>query len=261
MNIVGYRQVRALAGLSVLELYRRKDLIVVFLLCAIILLPLMLFSPFGVSGASRYVDELALLLVWVFSLVIGLGVSARLFPPEFENRTIYPMLSKPVGRGTLLAGKYMGALAASVSALVVFYLAYALLIGMRQGVWFPGILLQAFVLHVGFLVVVTALGLAGSLVMTPSANLTLCALTLLGMLFYGQRLPELAASQQPFGRCMLLALYAVGPHVEFFDLRQRVVHEWPAIGWDVCLAVMVYAVGYAAVCLMLAALAFRKKKF
>ena len=38
-------QIKALARLSVLELYRRKDLIVVFVLCAVILLPLMVFTP------------------------------------------------------------------------------------------------------------------------------------------------------------------------------------------------------------------------
>lgn len=254
-------QIKALMRLSVLELYRRKDMIVVFVLGAVILLPLALFNPFGISGASRYMNEVALLLVWLFSLVIGLGVSARLFPPEFESRTIYPMLAKPVARGTILTGKYLGALAAAVSALAVFYLAYGILVGVRQGVWFPVIFVQAFVLHIGFLMVVTALGLAGSLMMTPSANLTLSALVVVGMLFYGQRLPSLAASQPPFGRGVLTLLDWIGPHVEFFDLRQRVVHEWPAIGWNVCLAALVYAVGYASVCLALATVAFREKRF
>lgn len=254
-------QIQALARLSVLELFRRKDLIVVFVLSAVILLPLTFLTPFGVAGASRYVNELALLLVWLFSLVIGLGVSSRLFPPEFESRTIYPMLSKPVSRGTILVGKYLGALAASVAALAVFYLAYAVLEGVRQGLWFPVILVQAFVLHVGFMAVVTALGLAGSLLMTPSANLTMCGLTVVGMLFFGQRLPVLAAAQTQPGKAVLVLLHWLGPHVEFFDLRQRVVHEWPAIGWGVCAAALVYAAGYAAVCLAVASVAFRKKRF
>ena len=254
-------QLKALAGLSVLELYRRKDLIVVFVLSAVILLPLSFFSPFGISGASRYVNELALLLVWLFSVVIGLGVSVRLFPPEFESRTIYPMLAKPVARGTILTGKYLGALAASVSALAVFYLAYGVLVGVRQGVWFPVILLQAFVLHVGFLVIVTALGLTGSLFLTPSANLSLCGLLIVGMLFFGERLPALAAAQPVPGKWVLTLIHWIGPHMEFFDLRQRVVHAWPSIGWGVCALVCAYAVAYASVCLALASRVFRNKRF
>jgi ABC-type transport system involved in multi-copper enzyme maturation permease subunit len=230
-------------------------------LSAVILLPLTLFTPFGISGASRYVNEMALLLVWIFSLVIGLGVSARLFPPEFESRTIYPMLSKPVGRGTILFGKYLGALAASLSALTVFYLAYGLLAGVRQGVWFPLVLVQAFVLHVGFMTVVVALGLAGSLVLTASANLSMCGLLLVGMMFFGQRLPALAASQSLPGKAVLTLIHWIGPHVEFFDLRQRVVHEWTPISWGVCLVVLAYGAVYAAVCLALAAAALRNKRF
>ncbi|MEI7898911.1 MAG: ABC transporter permease [bacterium] len=254
-------QLKALAGLSVLELYRRKDLIVVFVLSAVILLPLMFFTPFGVSGASRYVNELALLLVWLFAVVIGLGVSVRLFPSEFESRTIYPLLAKPVGRSTILAGKYLGALAASVSALAVFYLSYGVLVGVRQGVWFPMILLQAFVLHVGFLVVVTALGLTGSLFLTSSANLTVNVLLTVGMLFFGQRLPALAAAQPWPGKGVLSLIHWIGPHLEFFDLRQRVVHDWPPIGWGVCAMVSVYAVCYASACLALATCVFRRKRF
>ncbi|HRR34001.1 MAG TPA: ABC transporter permease [Kiritimatiellia bacterium] len=253
-------QLSALAKLSVLELYRRKDLVVVFLLAMVILLPLSFLSPFGVSGASRYVSELALLLIWLFSIMIGLGVSARLFPPEFESRTIYPLLAKPVGRGTVLLGKYLGALAASVSALVVFYLAYALLVGVRQGEWFAPILFQAVLLHVGFLMILTALTLLGSLVMTPSAALTLCALTVIGMLAFGQRLPSLADAQTGPGRWILCAMHWLAPHAEFFDLRQRVVHAWPCVEGSVCLAVLLYAVCYAGLCLALAGWAFRRKR-
>ncbi len=254
------RQLGALACLSVRELYRRKDMIVVFVLASVILLPLTFFTPFGVTGAGRYMNELALLLVWLFSIVIGLGVSARLFPPEFESRTIYPMLAKPVGRGTVLLGKYGGALAASLLALAVFYLAYGLLIGVRQGAWFPLILLQAFVLHAGFLVIVTALGVLGSLLLTPSANLTLCGLLTVGMLAFGQRLPALAAAQTVPGKWILYGIHWIGPHLEFFDLRQRLVHEWPSVGWGVCAAVSAYALCYAAVCLAFAGLIFRKKR-
>ncbi|MDD3544512.1 MAG: ABC transporter permease [Kiritimatiellae bacterium] len=255
------RQILALLRLSALDLYRRKDLAVVFVLGGVILTPLFFFTPFGVSSASRYTNELAMLLVWLFSAVIGLGVSSRLFPPEFESRTIYPLLSKPISRGTVLVGKYLGALAASLSALAVFYAAYGVLAGVRQGVWFPPVLWQALLLHTGFMVVVTALGLLGSLVLTASANFTLCALVTAGMLVFGQRLPSMAAGQPAPGRWALYAIHWIAPHLEFFDLRQRLVHEWPPVGWGVCGAVWLYALCYAAACLALAAVIFRRKKF
>lgn len=254
------RQLGALAALAVLELYRRKDLVVVCLLSLFILGPLAFFAPFGVQGASRYMNELAMLLIWFFSTVIALSVSARLFPPEFENRTIFPLLAKPVGRGTLLLGKSLGACAASCSALAIFYLVYALATGLRQGIWFPEVFIQGFVLHVGFVVIVTALGLLGSLVLTPAANFTLCGMLIAGMLFYGQRLPALIATQPAPANAILTVIHWIGPHLEFFDLRHRVIHEWEAVGWGVCLVALAYAIGYAALCLLLAGRIFRRRK-
>jgi len=157
-------------------------------------------------------------------------------------------------------GKYLGALAASLSALAVFYLAYAVLIGVRQGAWFPPVLLQAFFLHVGLLGVVSALGVLGSLLLTPSANLTFCALTVAGMLLFGQRLPVFAATQPLPGKCVLGLIHWLGPHLELFDLRQRVVHAWPPISWGVCAVVLAYGAAYAAACLALAACVFKRKR-
>ena len=107
------RQLKSLVWLSFVELWRRNDIFALLILALALLVPLSMASPFGAAGASRYLDEVALLLIWGFSLFIALGTGARLFPPEFESRTIYPLLSKPISRGALLVGKYLGAVAAS----------------------------------------------------------------------------------------------------------------------------------------------------
>jgi len=253
-------QINALIRTSLLELYRRKDLVVVFILGAVLLLPLSFATPFGFTGANIYFNEMALLLIWLFSIVITTGVAARLFPYEFEKRTIYPLLAKPVSRGVLILGRYLGALTASASALIIFYAAYILLCGVRQGIWFSETLLQAFVLHLGLLAVITALGMAGSLLLTVSANVTIVLLLVFAMLVFGTRLPELAAGQSVFGKITLYAAYALAPHTEFFDLRQRLVHEWPAVSWGVCTIVMAYAAVYSTACLFVADLLLRRKK-
>ncbi len=254
------RQFCALITLSLLDLYRRKDLVVLLMLSLVLLVPLAMMQPFGTSGASRYMNEIAMLLIWIFSLVISLGVSSRLFPPEFESRTIYPMLAKPVGRGVLLFGKYLGALVAAVSALALFYLLYALLSGVREGVWFSPIMIQAFVLHIGLVVVLCAMGLLGSLVMTASANMTICSVIVVSMLIYGRKLPDLIASTSVPMNGVVALFHAIGPHVEFFDMRQRMVHSWGMVPWSVCGLVLLYALCYAGVCLLLAAIALKRKK-
>lgn len=254
------RQIIALIKLSFLDLYRRKDLFVLLVLGFVLAVPLAMLRPFGQTGATRYMNEIAMLLIWVFSFVIALGTSARLFPPEFESRTIYPLLAKPVSRGTTLMGKYFGALLTAISALAIFYLLYAILNGIGGYGWFPPILRQAFVLHCGFVAVVAALGLLGSLLVTPSANIALTTIIVTTMFLFGRRLPDYIATQGSPGKWIIAVVHAIGPHVEFFDLRQRLVHSWNMISWPVCGLALIYAACYSAACLWLAWLALRRKQ-
>ena len=257
---VFFRQMKALVRLSLLELWRRNDVFGLLVLALALMAPLSLASPFGASGASRYLDEVALLLIWGFSLFIALGTGARLFPPEFESRTIYPLLVRPVSRGRLLLGKYLGAVAASWSALALFYALFAASVRLRGGDVPSACLLQAFALHLGFVALAVALSLLGSLVTSAAANLTLNGVLVVSMFFFGRRLPDLAANAAAPGSWVAYAAYAVAPHVEFFDLRQRVIHGWGAVDAAVFATVMLYALVYVAALLALAAAALHRKR-
>lgn len=253
-------QIRALISVSLRELYRRKDIVVVLILGAVMLLPAAFAAPFGLDGASTYFNEISLGMVWLFSIFIALGVSSRLFPHEFEKRTIYPLLARPASRGVIIIGRYLGALSASLSAFCLFFAAYVLICGVRQGIWFSTVLLQAFILQAAMLAVITAIGMSGSLLLTTSANITLATLVIFGMLFFGARLPELAAAERGLGKVLLYGAYALAPHIEFFDMRQRVIHDWPAVSWIVCAAVIAYAALYSVAALLIANLLLKCRK-
>jgi ABC-type transport system involved in multi-copper enzyme maturation permease subunit len=254
-----FRQFKALVKLSFLELWRRNDIFALVLLGLALMVPLSMASPFGADGASRYLDEAALLLVWGFSLFIALGSGQRLLAPEFEARTIYPLLAKPISRGRLLFGKYLGALAASWSALAFFYALFVGSVLLRGGA-FAAELPQALALHFAFIALAVAVSLLGSLLMSASANCALSSIVLVGMFFFGRRLPEYADGLNPALAWLVKAVYAIAPHAEFFDMRQRLVHGWGAVGWPVFAAVLCYALVYIAVLLGLASLALRRRR-
>ena len=255
-----FRQLKALVKLSFVELWRRNDVFGLLILALALMVPLSMAAPFGATGASRFLDEMALLLIWGFSLFIALGTGSRLFPPEFESRTIYPLLAKPISRGRLLFGKYLGAVAASWSAVLLFY---ALFVGsnLLRGGALSAELFQAVALHLAFVAVAVALALLGSLVVSPSANLTLTGGALTAMFFFGRRLPEYAETVEGPLAAVVKVVYALGPHAEFFDMRQRLIHsEWGAVEGGVLAAVLAYALWYAFVCLVLAAVALKRKR-
>ena len=223
------RRIGALVKLSLLELWRRNDMFALLVLALVLLVPLSLARPFGASGATRYFDEAALLLVWGYSLFISLGIGGRLFTSEFANRTVYPLLAKPVSRGELLVGKYLGAVAASWSALAFFYVLWAVSSLLRGGECLTVCFFQAFFLHALFMALAVAAAVAGSFLLSPSASTTLLAILFPAMFFFGRRLPEYAENVSGVLKGLVYAVYWVAPHAEFFDMRQRLVHGWGGV--------------------------------
>ena len=254
------RRIGALVRLSLLELWRRNDMFALLILALVLLVPLSLARPFGASGAVRYFDEAALLLIWAYSLFIALGIGGRLFTSEFANRTIYPLLAKPISRGELLLGKYLGAVVASLSALAFFYALWIASAVLRGGEWFSACLVQAFVLHAMFVAFVVAIALFFSFVATASAGTTILAILIPAMFFFGRRLPEYAENVSGALGPLVRIFYWIAPHVEFFDMRQRLVHGWGGVEIGVFLAALGYGLSYAAVALWLAHIVFKRKK-
>jgi ABC-type transport system involved in multi-copper enzyme maturation permease subunit len=253
-------QLKALIQLSLFDLYRRKDLVVVAILMVVVLVPMAFATPFGVKGASRYLNEIALLLVWIFMLVISMTRTARIIPTEVESHTIYPLLSKPTSRTLILFGRYAGVLLASLTVLFLFYLLYAA-INLLKSADFPWeAWLQALLLHTGFIVLATSLTLLGSLFMHTDANVSIVGIIVVGMLLYGQHIPTLITEQTTGLRFLLKVIYWIAPHCEFFDLRTRLIHHWPPIPWLICFAACAYALVYSALCFGIAAWVFNRKK-
>src|SRR2546430_9691014 len=98
----------AVASVVIKELYRRKDFYVLFVLTAVITLLMGALNFFNDDKTVRYLKEICLLLIWISALAIAVGTSARQIPAERENRTIFPLLAKPITRGQLFAGKFLG---------------------------------------------------------------------------------------------------------------------------------------------------------
>ena len=121
-------------------------------------------------------------------------------------------------------------------------------------------LLQGVLLHMAFVAVAVAMALAGSLILTPSANLTLNGMALTAMFLFGRRLPDYAGEVAAPLSWIVKAAYAVGPHAEFFDMRQRIIHGWGTVDGIVAVAVVAYAVAYAGAALCVAWFVLGRKR-
>jgi Cu-processing system permease protein len=244
-----------------LNLLRRKDVYVLFILLGVLLVTLVSVNVFGLGRVAGYVKDIGLLTTWVFAWVLAVTVTARELPQEEARRTIFPLLAKPVTRAELIVGKWLGAWSAVSAATLAFYLLLALVALLMGGPFHPATLAQGFLLHAAALAVVCALALWFSARLNPDAAITLTFVLTGAAFLVVPRVPALLVRQAGTGGDALLLLYHVLPHFEVFDLRQRMVFDLGPLPPATFATVLLYGASLAALFLLLAWLAYRHKRF
>jgi len=85
-----------------------------------------------VVGDTKLLFDIGLATVFVLGAILAGFIATAVMSREIENKTVLTIVSKPVGRPTLIVGKYLGVAGAvliSVAIMLVF-----LLMGIRHGV-------------------------------------------------------------------------------------------------------------------------------
>lgn len=250
----------ALAGVVIREMYRRKDFYVLLILTVMITLVMGTFNFFNDDKIVRYLKELCLLLIWVSSLIMAITVAARQIPMERESRTIFPLLAKPISRGEVIFGKFLGCWFACGMGLLVFYFFFTVLSGLREQAWPLMHYFQAIWLHWMMLGIVVAMAILGSLVFAaPSSNATICFIVTFGILVVGRHLNKVALQLTEPTSTILYTIYYNIPHLEIYDVRDLIIHNRPLVPWGAWLLATPYAAVYIAIFLVVAWWVFKRK--
>ena len=253
------KTVWALACVVIKELYRRKDFYVLFVLSALITIAAGSVNFFNDSSIVRYLKDVCLLLIWMSTLIIAVVTTARQIPAERENRTIFPLLAKPVSRGQLIMGKFLGCWLATGLALLVFYVFVMVVTGAREHQLQLISYCKAVILQWMMLGIVVALTLLGSVIFSAvSATATISLVVVIGILFIGEHLVKIAIRQSEPVSTILYAAYFCIPHLELFDVRQQLVNDQAMPSILDCGLAGLYAAAYIGVILVLAWLRFRR---
>ena len=251
----------ALAQVVLMEMYRRKDFYVLFVLTGLLTLAAGSATFFDDEKITGYMKELCLLLIWVSSLVVAITTAARQIPAERESRTLFPLLAKPVSRGQVILGKFLGCWLVAAIVVVVFYLFFGAVVAAREHSWPVLQYVQAAWLHWMLLGVVIAMTLLGSIVLSaPSVNVTITFIVVTGILTMAGHLHKLALRMVEPGQMLLTLIYFALPHLEwYFNYRDLLLYSQPLVPWWVIGGATVYAGAFAAFFLYAAWLAFRRK--
>jgi hypothetical protein len=143
---------------------------------------------------------------------------------------------------------------------VVFYVFFEVVTASREHQWFLLNYVQALWMHWMFLGVVVSMVLLGSIVFAaPSSNASICIVLVLGILLVGRYLGQIALQYPEPKRSIIYAIYFIIPHLEWFDLREMVIHERRLVSWAACGWASLYAAAYTAFFLLATWILFRRK--
>ena len=255
-------KIRALVALArgvILESIRRKDLWVVAILGFLIILCAGTLGFFGVKGLETFVKDLAVTVLGVFGSVIAVLTSCRVLPDEVKNRTLYPLLARPITRFGLVLGKFLGAVAVSWIAFLMLAALTAVALAIFR-VPFEPIMLQYLVAKMMGLVVVCALAMALSVLMTPSAAATTGFILVFGSSMIIRALVMGYDAASPLGKVIVKLLSAALPQLNLFDLGGRATYfGWGPVPLWVMGALFGYMTLYSSAMIGLAWARFRKQ--
>ncbi len=240
-----------LAQMLLKEVFRKKDFYVALILMAVILAYASSLHFYNEKNVVRYLIEIGLMLIFLFSAILTVTLAARQYPSELQNRTLEVLLAKPITRRDLVIGKFVGSFLGGAACYFVFYTLFlAIVCKQLGGLFFPiATGTQTFYLYLLNLLVLAAMASAFSYWLTVSANVTLSLVLYLLIDTYGPALKEPAQ-----------VLYYCLPHFEFFDMRQRFIHGWGPVSPKLVLFLTAYAGLYTAFFLVLAWLGLRRRK-
>jgi ABC-type transport system involved in multi-copper enzyme maturation permease subunit len=211
---------------------------------------------------AKIVIDLGLSAMLLFGAFIAIFVGVGLVHKEIERRTLYAILSKPIGRGQFLFGKYLGLNLTLLVNIVVMGIGVVLaLLYTRRSldplVWkiWPAILLIYFEL-----LIVTAIALVFSSFSSPA----LSALLSFFIFVIGHFSSDLKALSESVAsipaRWLFRVLYYLLPNFSNFSAITATAHGATPDARTVAGA-MLYGALYVGVLLSLAALVFRRRNF
>ena len=231
---------------------------------------LMLFAIFLIFGSAtlakfdrhvqmKMLNDLCLFSVFLISAVVAITLAVTGIPGETEQKTVYPVIAKPVARWQFVCGKYSGAMGTVAIGMGVMAATFAFL-----QVFYMGRLDAALFYVLPFLFLETAILAALALCLStltswPLAWLLSVLLCLLGNVKFPLYASLTARPQNGFNRLMIGALYHLLPNLESFNFKDALVHHltvpsaylWQTAAYGVC---------YTAALLTLASMSFARKE-
>jgi ABC-type transport system involved in multi-copper enzyme maturation permease subunit len=211
---------------------------------------------------SKIIVDLGLSAMLLFGVFIAIFVGVGLVYKEIERRTLYAILSKPVGRGQFLVGKYLGLCLTLLINVAVMGIGVSLaLIYIRRG-WDPLVLkIWPAILFIYFeLMILTGVALLFSTFSSPALSALMTFFVFI-IGHFSADLKNLAnTSGSSAARLVFRSLYYLLPNLANYSVITPAAHGIAPDARSIVLAAA-YAIVYSVFLLAVATLIFSRRNF
>ena len=257
-----FSQTLAIAHNAFREAVRDRVLYNLILFALLLIGSAIFLGELSAGQEAKIIVDLGLSAMLLFGAFIAIFVGVGLVYKEIERRTLYTILSKPIGRGQFLLGKYLGlGLTLLVNVAVMGMGITLALMYVRRG-WDPLVmtLWPGVLLIFAELLIITAVALLFSSFSSPA----LSALLTFFVFVIGHFSPDLrtlgnTASSLP-ARWLFRALYYALPNLSNYSVITATAHGAVPGARTIALA-LAYASIYVVLLLSAAGLIFRRRNF
>lgn len=241
------------------EAIRDRIYLALLFFAGVILLSSQVLSPLALGEGGKVTRDFGLSALTVFGVLVTILVGTGMVHKEIERRTIMTLLSKPLGRGEFVLGKFLGLL---LTLLLISAGMMALLLGvlaLREGRFDTAVLLAG-LLALGELVLMTAVAIFFSTCASPAlSGLFTFAAWIAGHFAADVRGLAEAGAGGPTA-FLAQAFYYLLPNLELFNARSGASHgvapEPARFGLG-----LLYLLAYGGAVLAAAVVIFRRREF
>lgn len=197
----------------------------------------------------------------VIGVLVAVATGTALIHTEIQQRTLYTILSRPLGRWEFIVGKFTGlSLGLCVGQLLMLLLGIAYL--WLTGFPFSASMIWYFLLS-GALIMVEVVIMAGvSLMFTVMSSPLLAAVLSLAMFMLGHAvatLPQLMNHLSGFQQWLAAAFASLVPNFGYFAYRNQAVYGYPPDYGELGIS-LIYALLWIVLLLAMTIIIFRRRQ-
>ncbi|MBV9848517.1 MAG: ABC transporter permease [Armatimonadetes bacterium] len=253
------RNIGIIGRITMLEGARKQVFHVLMLFAVFLIFGSTVLAKFDQHVQMKMLTDLCMVCVSFVSSVIAVTVAVTGVPGEMEQKTVYPVIAKPVRRWEFILGKYAGAMGTVVLGMAIMAATFAFLERAYEGHVEPSV----FYVFPFLLLETAILGAAALWLSTftswPLAWFLSVFFCLLGNAKFSLYASLMAQHQSAFNRATITLLYHLLPNLQCFDFKDAIVHHlfvpnaylWQTAAYGVC---------YAAALLTLASISFARRE-